>query len=73
MISKISISMPKSLEEYARLRVTHGGYGSISEYFRELVRIDQRFELAKRQQADQSGQRPLASAARPGSFGNRYR
>ncbi len=49
MITKISISMPKSLEEFARSRVCHGGYGSISEYLRELIRLDQRFEIAKRE------------------------
>ena len=41
--------MPKSLEEFARSRVRFGGYGSISEYLRELIRIDQRFEIAKRE------------------------
>ena len=41
--------MPKSLEEFARSRVHHGGYGSVSEYFRELVRIDQRYDTAKRE------------------------
>lgn len=41
--------MPKSLEEFARSRVRSGGYGTISEYLRELIRIDQRFEIAKRE------------------------
>ena len=41
--------MPKSLEEFARSRVRHDGYGSVSEYFRELVRIDQRYNTAKRE------------------------
>lgn len=41
--------MPKSLEDFARSRVRHDGYGSISEYFRELVRIDQRYDTAKRE------------------------
>ena len=50
MTVRITISIPEGLEQYARLRVKYGGYGSISEYFRELVRIDQRFELAKREQ-----------------------
>ena len=73
MISKISISMPTSLEEYARSRVRNGGYGSISEYFRELVRLDQRFDTAKREQPNSSDPRSLASAARHSQFGNRYR
>ncbi|MBK8464374.1 MAG: type II toxin-antitoxin system ParD family antitoxin [Chloracidobacterium sp.] len=52
MIVKLSISMPKSLEDFARSRVRHDGYGSISEYFRELVRIDQRYDTAKRVQPE---------------------
>ncbi len=65
--------MPKSLEEYARSRVRNGGYGSISEYFRELVRVDQRFEAARREQPNQIEPRPLALAARHAQFGNRFR
>ena len=66
--------MPKSLEEYARSRVTRGGYGSISEYFRELVRIDQRYEIEKRERSGpvEPRREPLASAARPDRFRNRY-
>ncbi|MBK7935479.1 MAG: hypothetical protein IPK01_18805 [Acidobacteria bacterium] len=73
MISKSSISMPKSLEEYARSRVRNGGYGSISEYFRELVRLDQRFDTAKREPQNASDPSSLASAARHSQFSNRYR
>ena len=74
MIAKLSISLPKSLEEFARWRVRHCGYGSVSEYFRELVRIDQRFELTKHEQQDsvRHEQAPLASAARRDNFGKRY-
>ena len=48
MITKLSISLPRSLEEYARHRVRTGGYGSISEYFRELIRIDERLSKMER-------------------------
>ncbi len=48
MITKLSISLPISLEEYARHRVRTGGYGSISEYFRELIRIDERLSKMER-------------------------
>ena len=48
MITKLSISLPRSLEEYARRRVRTGGYGSISEYFRELIRIDERLSKMER-------------------------
>lgn len=61
--------MPKSLEEYARSRVARGGYGSISEYFRELMRMDQRFETARRENEP----RPHAVGARPDEFRNRLR
>jgi Arc/MetJ-type ribon-helix-helix transcriptional regulator len=46
--------MPKSLEDFARSRVRHDGYGSVSEYFRELVRIDQRYNTAKRESKPKS-------------------
>ena len=52
MITKLTISLPVSLEEFARRRVTEGGYGSVSEYFRELIRIDQR--LARMERARRS-------------------
>jgi Arc/MetJ-type ribon-helix-helix transcriptional regulator len=75
MITKLSISLPKALEDYARWRVRHGGYGSISEYFRELVRLDQRFEIGKQEKhaAVAPEPQPLASAARRDTFRNRYR
>jgi Arc/MetJ-type ribon-helix-helix transcriptional regulator len=74
MIAKLSISLPKSLEDYARWRVRNGGYGSISEYFRELVRVDQRFEIAKHEKHEtiQREPEPLASAARRDQFTKRY-
>ena len=48
MITKLSISLPRTFEEYARHRVRTGGYGSISEYFRELIRIDERLSKMER-------------------------
>jgi putative addiction module CopG family antidote len=74
MITKLSISLPKSLEEYARWRVRNGGYGSVSEYFRELVRVDQRFQIEKLEQREAVQRKPevLASAARRDRFGSRY-
>jgi Arc/MetJ-type ribon-helix-helix transcriptional regulator len=70
MTVRITISIPEGLEQYARLRVKYGGYGSISEYFRELVRIDQRFELAKREQRHAGETRPPQFARGPN--GERY-
>ncbi len=73
MIGKLSISLPKSLEDHARARVRSGG--SISEYFRELVRVDQRYEIAKQEQraAGRAELQPLASAARRDPFSIRHR
>ncbi len=45
MRTKLSISVPSSLEHFARGRVREGGYSSLSEYFRELIRLDQRIQL----------------------------
>ncbi len=75
MIGKLSISLPKSLEDHARARVRSGGYGSISEYSRELVRVDQRYEIAKQEQraAGRAELQPLASAARRDPFSIRHR
>ena len=52
MITKLSISLPQSLETFARSQVRNGGYGSISEYFRELIRIDQRLTEMRRVRKD---------------------
>jgi antitoxin ParD1/3/4 len=52
MITKLSISLPQSLETFARHQVRNGGYGSISEYFRELIRIDQRLTEMRRVRKD---------------------
>ena len=73
MITKLSISMPKSLEEFARWRVRHGGYSSVSDYFRELARADQRLLIEKqeRRETAQPVREPLASAARRDQYGRR--
>ena len=40
--SLVSISLTPQLQEYIQLRVHRTGYLSVSEYIRELIRIDQR-------------------------------
>ena len=76
MPSKImSISIPESMHRHVRERVSEADYGSVSEYFRELIRRDQRLTKQARQQAVDERQQPLASAARRtvGSYtGRRY-
>lgn len=41
-IATMNISLPEKLREFVDELVTEGGYGSASEYFRELVRDDQK-------------------------------
>ena len=73
MITKMSITMPKTLEDFTRWRVRNGGYTSISDYLRELVRNDQRFYMAKHEQLETTTpiREPLASAARRDRLGHR--
>jgi antitoxin ParD1/3/4 len=38
----MNISLPDSMRAYVESQVANGGYSSVSEYFRELVRQDQK-------------------------------
>jgi antitoxin ParD1/3/4 len=38
----INIAVPAALKNFLQRRVEEGGYGSVSEYVRELIRSDQR-------------------------------
>ena len=40
-MSTMNVSLPASLKEYVDEQATSGGYGSSSEYVRELIRRDQ--------------------------------
>jgi antitoxin ParD1/3/4 len=42
----MNISLPESMRDFVECQVTNSGYNSTSEYFRELVRADQK-RLAK--------------------------
>lgn len=37
----MNVSLPETLKSYVDLRVAEGGYGTSSEYIRELIRKDQ--------------------------------
>lgn len=37
----MNISLPESLKDFVEERVAEGGYGTTSEYVRELIRHDQ--------------------------------
>lgn len=41
-MASINISLPEVLKTYIDKRVVAGGYGTVSEYIRDLVRQDQR-------------------------------
>ena len=41
-MASINISLPETLKAYLEEQVTGGGYGTVSEYVRELIRLDQK-------------------------------
>ncbi len=57
-ISTMNVSLPITQADYVRQRVQAAGYGSVSDYIRELIRQDQ--------QAQTEGQRALALFAHLG-------
>ena len=64
MPSKImTISIPESMHRHVQDRVSVEAYGSVSEYFRELIRRDQRITQRERAEAAIERQQ-MASAAR---------
>ena len=50
-MATINISLPDTLRTYVEERVTQDGYSTASEYFRELVRHDQRRQADERLEA----------------------
>lgn len=47
----ITVSMPRILRNFVEYKIRKEGYGTISEYIRELIRMDQRLELARQDEA----------------------
>ena len=41
-MATMNISLPDPLKDYIEERVVNGGYSTTSEYFRDLVRADQK-------------------------------
>ena len=39
--SSVNISMPKRMRQYVRSRINRGGFGNVSEYFRDLIRREE--------------------------------
>lgn len=44
----MNIALPESMKEYVQERVSEGGYSSVSEYVRDLIRADQRRKTEER-------------------------
>jgi antitoxin ParD1/3/4 len=47
-MKSMNISLPDSMRAYVEEQVTSGGYSTVSEYFRELVRQDQKRKAQER-------------------------
>jgi antitoxin ParD1/3/4 len=41
-MSTVNISLPESMKAYIDEQVATGGYGTVSEFFRDLIRQDQK-------------------------------
>jgi len=50
-MATMNISLPDPLKDYIEERVVNGGYSTTSEYFRELVREDQKRKAQERLEA----------------------
>lgn len=44
----MNIALPESMKEYVQGRVAEGGYSSVSEYVRDLIRSDQKRKADER-------------------------
>ena len=47
----INISVPEPMQRYIKRRIDTGEFDSVSDYFRKLVRTDQKQERSKAQSA----------------------
>ena len=48
LIKSMNISLPDSIRTYVEEQVASGGYSTVSEYFRKLVRQDQKRKATER-------------------------
>ena len=64
-----NVSMPASMRKYVEQRVGSGRYGSVSEYFRDLVRRDHYFVQEElKEQAAAGKQQPDGTRERTGTW-----
>jgi antitoxin ParD1/3/4 len=47
-MTNVNVSLPETLKEYIEEQVSSGGYGTTSEYLRELIRDDKKRNAQKR-------------------------
>jgi antitoxin ParD1/3/4 len=45
--STLNISLPETMREFVEQKIDQEGYGTISEYIRELIRVEQRKDAAQ--------------------------
>jgi antitoxin ParD1/3/4 len=50
-MTSMNISLPEAMKEYIEAKVAAGGYGTVSEYIRELVRAAQKREAEEKLEA----------------------
>ncbi|HLJ56876.1 MAG TPA: type II toxin-antitoxin system ParD family antitoxin [Chthonomonadaceae bacterium] len=50
-MSSMNISLPETLRSYVEEQTTLGGYGTVSEYLRELIREDRKRKAEERLEA----------------------
>jgi antitoxin ParD1/3/4 len=48
VMETMNIALPESMKHFVQERVTEGGYSSVSEYMRELIRADQKRKVEER-------------------------
>jgi antitoxin ParD1/3/4 len=44
----MNISLPEPLKEWVEAQIARGGFGTASEYFRQLIRVEQQRQLRER-------------------------
>lgn len=47
-MTSMNISLPANQRQFVEQKVSKGGYGTVSEYFRELIRQDEQHEAEAR-------------------------
>jgi antitoxin ParD1/3/4 len=50
-MESMNVALPEAMKQFVQARVSEGGYSSVSEYVRELIRIDQRRRADERMDA----------------------